>query len=139
MRSPKRVFAGEVIGEMNRIAVAGKIGEGDHVVVHHRLHQRLAHADAQILEIIDFERRRHGSSPESCVADRTADEACAASLLPEKLASQSLGTSAGAREEPIRAPLRRVRAAAGMQLVAMHAMDDEEAVEPGAAGAGEGR
>ncbi len=52
-------LGGEMVGKMDRIAVAGEVGEGDHVVVHDRLHQRLAHADAQIFEIIDFEGRRH--------------------------------------------------------------------------------
>ena len=56
-------------------------------------------------------------------------------FTPEKLASQSLGTSPGAREERFERRFVK-RAAAGMQLVAMHAMDDEEAVEPGAARAG---
>ena len=34
----KARLAREMIGEVNGIAIAGKIGEGDHIVVHHGLH-----------------------------------------------------------------------------------------------------
>ena len=53
----KTRLAREMIRQVYRIAIAGQIGEGDDVIIHHGLHQGFAHADAQILEIIDFERR----------------------------------------------------------------------------------
>src|SRR6185369_2515612 len=46
------------VAEMQRIVVARESRETDHVGIHHGLHQALAHADVQILEIEDAQHAR---------------------------------------------------------------------------------
>ena len=49
-------LAREVLAEMNRVVIAGKLGEADHVLVLDGLADRLAHADREVFEIEDLKR-----------------------------------------------------------------------------------
>ena len=40
----------ELVAEMDRVGIAGQLGEKCHVSLHHRAHQAFALADRQILE-----------------------------------------------------------------------------------------
>jgi hypothetical protein len=55
----ERRLGGKVLGQVNRVAVAGKLRKSDHVIRRHRLGQRLGHADREVLEIENLQGKRH--------------------------------------------------------------------------------
>jgi hypothetical protein len=52
-------LGGEMLRQMDRIAVAGELRESNHVGSGDRLRQRLGHADREVLEIKNAQRQDH--------------------------------------------------------------------------------